>query len=145
LIVKPQRQIPMKRAFAVILSIVLSSGFSVVTAQQQDSTSFAQISFEISDHNFGEVNQGEKVEQTFKFKNSGNIPLIFVNVLTTCGCTIPEWPKDPVAPEAEGVIKVVFDSTAKIGRQNKVITIRSNSKGGDHRLRISAMVLPPKD
>ena len=68
-----------------------------------------------------------------------------MNVLTTCGCTVPEWPKEPVAPQGEGVIKVVFDSTAKIGRQNKVITIRLNSKGGDHRLRISAMVLPPND
>lgn len=132
----------MKRAIAAILSIVLSFGISIVNAQQQDTTSFAQISFEKSDHNFGEVNQGNKVEQSFKFKNTGNKPLIFSNVLTTCGCTVPEWPKDPIAPDGEGVIKVVFDSTTKMGRQNKVITIRSNSKGGDHRLRISAMVLP---
>ena len=119
----------------------------ILLAQQSndvDTTSFAQISFETTVHNFGDVNQGEKVEQIFKFKNSGNVPLVLQNVLTTCGCTVPEWPKDPVVPGAEGELKVIFDSTAKIGRQNKVITIRSNSREGDFRLRISAMVLPPK-
>ena len=135
----------MKRAPGIFFTIALIVGFSSLFAQQQDTTSFAQITFEKSDYNFGEMNQGDKAEKIFKFKNTGNIPLIFVNVLTTCGCTVPEWPKEPVAPQEEGQIKVIFDSTAKIGRQNKVISIRSNSKEGDHRLRISAMVLPPDD
>ena len=78
----------------------------------------------------------------FNFKNSGTTPLIIYNVLTTCGCTAPEWPKETIPPKEKSVVKVIFDSTSKIGRQNKVITIRSNSKSGDARLRISAMVLP---
>ncbi len=137
----------MKRLFTPVLVIILSAGSFATFAQQakdSDSTSFAQITFEVTDHNFGDVNQGEKVETTFKFKNTGNFPLILQNVLSTCGCTVPEWPKEPVAPGEEGVLRVVFDSSAKIGRQNKVITIRSNSKMGDYRVRISAMVLPPK-
>jgi hypothetical protein len=134
--------------FAISLFLFLVFQTVALWAQQSsdaDSASFAQISFETTVHNFGDVNQNEKVEQIFKFKNTGTAPLILQNVLTTCGCTVPEWPKEPVAPGAEGELKVIFDSTAKIGRQNKVITIRSNSKEGDFRLRISAMVLPPKD
>ena len=118
---------------------------NLLHAQQttnEDSAAFAQIFVEKSDFNFNELNQGEKAEHIFIFKNVGNIPLIINNVLSTCGCTVPEWPKEPILPQEEGMIKVVFDSSSKIGRQNKVITIRSNSKEGDYRLRISAMVLP---
>lgn len=110
--------------------------------EEQDTTVYAQINFVETDHDFGDVLQGEKVEKVFKFQNTGNTPLILQNVLTTCGCTVPEWPKKPVPPAKEGEIKVIFDSTSKIGRQNKVVTIRSNSRNGDYRLRISAMVLP---
>ena len=138
----------MKSQFAICIFLFLIFQNIALSAQQTtdaDTTSYAQISFDKSDHNFGDVNQGEKVEQIFEFKNSGSAPLVLQNVLTTCGCTVPEWPKEPVAPGIVGDIKVIFDSTAKIGRQNKVITNRSNSKQGDYRLRISAMVLPPKD
>ncbi len=114
-------------------------------ANTGDSTQFAQIAFEKSDFNYGDVPQGEKVEHIFKFKNTGNAPLILNNVLSTCGCTVPEWPTSPIPPNEEGSLKVIFDSTAKIGRQNKVITIRSNSRSGDYPLRISAMVLPIKE
>ncbi len=135
----------MKCAIVSFLFFILIVGKSVAFIHQDDSTTYAQITFEKSTHNFGEINQGEKVEQIFLFKNTGTIPLLLSNVLSTCGCTIPEWPKEPIPPGEEREIKVVFDSTSKIGRQNKVITIRSNSKDGDYRLRISAMVLPPKD
>ena len=145
---KKQYQLFMKRNFSHIYWII----FAVVSivphllcAQQitkADSANFAQIFVEETDFNFGEVEQGDKAEHIFVFKNIGNIPLILNNVLSTCGCTVPEWPKEPILPQEEGMIKVVFDSSSKIGRQNKVITIRSNSKEGDYRLRISAMVLP---
>ena len=109
---------------------------------ENDTTSFAQIAFEKTDFNFGDLNQGEKAEHIFHFKNTGNTNLVLQNVLSTCGCTVPEWPREPIPADSIGEIKVVFDSSSKIGRQNKVITIRSNSKNGDYRLRISAMVLP---
>lgn len=118
--------------------------FQVFAQRSVDTLSYAQITFEQSNHNFGDIIQGQKVEYEFKFKNTGNAPLILQNVLTTCGCTVPAWPKEPVNPSAEGIIQVVFDSTSKLGRQNKLITIRSNSKDGDVRLSVTAMVLPPK-
>ncbi len=132
---------------SVFISLFFIAGNTLVLAQSDnvtDSVSFARIEFEISDHNFGDVNQGKKVEFAFKFKNAGNSPLVLQNVLTTCGCTVPEWPKEPIAPAGEGIIHVIFDSAARLGRQNKVITIRSNSDTGDFRLLVSAMVLPLK-
>ena len=109
---------------------------------EPDTSVYAQIEIEEADHDFGDIHHGGKAEYKFNFKNSGTAPLIINNVLTTCGCTAPEWPKEPIPPQEKSVVKVIFDSTSKIGRQNKVITIRSNSKSGDARLRISAMVLP---
>lgn len=112
---------------------------------QSDSLDYAQITFEKTDFDFRDMKQGEQAVHVFQFKNVGNSPLILSNVLSTCGCTVPEWPRAPVYPDSLGQIKVVFDSRSRIGRQNKVITIRSNSRGGDFRLRISAMVLPPEN
>lgn len=129
----------------ILLSINLIVFSNLILAQNEDSadtTAFAQIAFETTDFNYGDLNQGEKAEHIFAFKNIGNAPLILNNVLSTCGCTVPEWPREPIFQDSTGVIKVLFDSSSKIGRQNKVITIRSNSKEGDFRLRISAMVLP---
>ncbi|MDZ7606384.1 MAG: DUF1573 domain-containing protein [Cyclobacteriaceae bacterium] len=84
------------------------------------------------------------MEHIFSFKNTGSGPLVIQNVLSTCGCTAPEWPKEPIDAGAEGKIKIVFNSKGKIGRQNKVITVRSNARDGDGRLFITAMVLPKK-
>ena len=115
--------------------------------QAQDTTvskDGAKMHFEEMEFDFGDIYQGDKVQHTFEFINIGNQPLVINNVLTTCGCTAPEWPKDPIPPGNTGTVKVVFNSSAKMGRQNKVITIRSNSVGSDQRLKIVAMVLPPK-
>jgi len=105
----------------------------------------AEIAFDIMQHDFGDIHQGDVVEHIFKFENTGNEPLILNNVLTTCGCTAPEWPREPIAPGEQSEIKVRFDSSGKMGRQNKIITVRSNARDSDHRLKIIAMVLPKKD
>lgn len=84
------------------------------------------ISFEHGMYNFGKITQGEKVQYDFKFTNTGKSPLIINEATATCGCTIPEKPKDPIKPGESGVIKVVFNSTGKMGMQDKVVTITSN-------------------
>lgn len=124
--------------------VMYSSSLKAQEKVESDTSSFAQMEFENVSFDFGELYQGEKVEHIFHYKNIGNAPLIFQKVLTTCGCTAPEWSKNPLPPGVKGQLKVAFDSSTKIGRQNKVITIRSNAKSGDYRLRISGMVLPPK-
>lgn len=78
-------------------------------------------------YEFGTITQGEKVTYTFKFKNVGKTPLIITNATATCGCTVPEYPKEPVKSGADGEIKVTFDSTGKLGLQDKVVTITSNA------------------
>ena len=128
----------------LLFSFMFSSALKAQEEIESDTSSFAQMEFEEPTYDFGDMYQGEKSEYIFKFRNSGTSPLVFNNVLTTCGCTAPKWPDKPIAPAEDGEVKVVFDSSSKIGRQNKVITIRSNAKSGDYRLRISAMVLPPK-
>lgn len=136
----------MRLPFLFFLSafFMYSSALVAQEEAESDTSSFAQINFEKPSFSFGDLYQGEKVEHIFSFTNIGNAPLVLNNVLATCGCTAPEWEKKPFLPGEKGEVKIVFDSSSKIGRQNKVITIRSNAKSGDYRLRISAMVLPAK-
>lgn len=83
--------------------------------------------FEKESFDFGQITDGEKVSHDFKFTNIGQSPLIITSATATCGCTVPDYPKEPIAPGAEGVIKVVFDSSGKPGMQNKVVTITANT------------------
>lgn len=77
--------------------------------------------------NFGNIAEGEKVEFSFRFRNSGKFPLVISNVSATCGCTVPEKPEQPIKPGETGYIKVVFNSKAKSGHQEKSITVNSNA------------------
>jgi hypothetical protein len=85
------------------------------------------IKFEKDSYNFGKIKQGDKVSYNFKFTNTGKTPLIISNAVASCGCTTPEWPKEPVKPGDSGVIKVTFNSAGKQGLQDKLITITSNT------------------
>lgn len=87
----------------------------------------AVMQFENDKYDFGKITQGEKVYYSYKFKNAGKSPLIILDATATCGCTVPEVPKEPIKPGAEGEIKVVFDSNGKSGMQDKVITVTSNA------------------
>lgn len=88
----------------------------------------AVMSFEEENYDFGKIAQGEKVSYSYKVKNVGKSPLIILNATATCGCTVPEVPKEPIKPGEEGEIKVVFDSNGKSGMQDKVITVTSNAQ-----------------
>ena len=90
------------------------------------------ITFEKKTHDFGDIFQGDKVEETFHFANSGTEPLIITNVQVTCGCTTPKgWPRDPIAPGQKGEVTIAFNSAGKMGKQNKVVTIVSNAVNAD--------------
>jgi len=86
-----------------------------------------EITFEKDIHDFGTFDQHGNGEYQFKFTNTGNTPLIISNSKGSCGCTVPVWPKEPIAPGASNVIKVKYD-TKRIGAFNKSITITSNAK-----------------
>jgi hypothetical protein len=92
-----------------------------------DTSNAPAFKFEKEVYDFGEIKEGEKVTYDFKFKNIGNSPLIISSATATCGCTIPDYPKEPVAPGAEGVIRVIFNSAGKPGMQNKIVSITANT------------------
>ncbi len=93
-------------------------------------------------HDFGTIEEGEVVEHTFTFKNVGDAPLIIQNATASCGCTIPNPPKEPILPGKENEIKVKFDSHNKAGANNKTITITANTEPSVKLLYIKSNVLP---
>jgi hypothetical protein len=80
-----------------------------------------------SAYNFGKVTDGEKVEYSYRFKNTGTKPLIVVNATASCGCTVPQKPEKPILPGETGFIKIVFDSKGRVGEAHKTITVTSNA------------------
>ena len=100
---------------------------TVATASETAPADAAAFKFVKESFDFGQITDGEKVSYDFKFTNIGKSPLIITSATATCGCTVPDYPKEPVVPGAEGVIRVVFDSAGKLGMQNKVITITANT------------------
>lgn len=92
--------------------------------------------FEKETHDFGKIKTGDKVTYDFKFTNTGKTPLIITDAIATCGCTKPEWPKTPVKPGESGAIHVTFDSAAKMGLQDKQITITANTNPAQNRVHL---------
>ncbi len=146
----------MRKIFLIALAGVVLTACQSNTAKENESTTVnnevvatvasadaAILSFEKSSHDFGKIKQGESVQYDFKFKNTGKTPLIISNAVATCGCTVPEPPKDPILPGAEGVIKVVFNSTGKIGIQDKVITVTSNGNPAVNEVHMIGEVVQP--
>lgn len=123
---------------------ILCIGFGVVAQSSEadnEVVSGAKITFEEASFEFGDITQGDKVSHTFSYENTGNEPLIISNVRTTCGCTATNWDREPLAPGESGTITVNFNSTGKMGMQNKVITINSNASNSTERIKIIANVL----
>ncbi|MES2731576.1 MAG: DUF1573 domain-containing protein [Bacteroidota bacterium] len=86
------------------------------------------MAFTETEFDFGTIKDGDVVNHTFKFTNTGKTPLIIQNATAPCGCTVPQWPKKPIAPGSTGVISVQFNSRGKSGQQNKVVTIIANTE-----------------
>lgn len=93
---------------------------------------------------FGTITQGEVVSTNFKFKNVGKSDLIISSAQGSCGCTVPEWPKEPIKPGDEGKISVTFNSSGKQGKQNKTITIVANTNPNTKVIALKGEVLVPK-
>ena len=87
-----------------------------------------EFKFEEEEYNFGTIKQGDVVTHIFKFTNTGKEPLIITSASGSCGCTVPEWPKEPIKKGEAGVVKVTFNSAGKMGMQDKTVTIQSNAK-----------------
>lgn len=114
----------------------------VTESEEIDTVNVAKIVFEDKRHNFGTVNEGDIVRREYKFVNEGKAPLIITKAKSTCGCTIPEWPKEPLNPGEGGVISVRFDTKNKTERQVKPITIIANTYPKETYLQLAGFVTP---
>ena len=129
----------MKRLFYILICIgllAMACNTKAAKENQEHTTAgtpgdttkgFPEMTFEQTVHNFGEITQGEKVEYAFKFTNTGKKDLLIQNAVSSCGCTVPEWSKEPVKPGESGYLKVVFDSHGKEGYTEKEISIKANT------------------
>ena len=119
-------------------SLVMNSETGEKVSSQSPMPEF---NFEKDLHDFGQLIDGEKVSYSFKFTNSGNAPLIITNAKGSCGCTVPNWPKDPISPGETGTIDVTFNSSGRIGRQNKAITLTANTNPSRKVVNITSEVI----
>jgi FtsZ-interacting cell division protein ZipA len=99
------------------------------------------MTFKETEHDFGNIKSDKKVQHTFTFTNTGQAPLIIENATATCGCTVPEWPKEPVLPGKTGTIKVEYDPAGRTAQQSKQITITANTEPSINQLTIRANVV----
>jgi hypothetical protein len=120
----------MKRVFAT-LGICLFLGFAAsaqdATQKPADNPNAPVITFEKTTHDYGTLTKGGDGVCEFKFKNTGIEPLILANVSSSCGCTVPEWPREPILKGKSASIRVKYD-TNRVGGINKTITVMSNAK-----------------
>lgn len=114
---------------------------NVAEAAKQDAkaSQFATMEFSEKEFDFGEIQNGTPVEHLFKFKNTGDAPLVIVNAKASCGCTVPEYSKTPVAPGEEGELLVKFNGRGK-GVVSKSVTITANTKTGKEVIKIKANI-----
>lgn len=101
---------------------------------------YAVMTFKSTEHNFGDILENQKVETTYEFTNTGKVDLLISNCSAMCGCTVPQWPREPIKPGEKGSIKVVFDSAGKSGTNNKVVTVYANIESKTIELKFSARV-----
>ncbi|MFO7869115.1 MAG: DUF1573 domain-containing protein [Bacteroidales bacterium] len=123
----------MKKNIFLFLSISLGT-LSMVAQEKQDS-----IKFDKTMHDFKTLSQGGDGTCQFTFVNEGDNPIILSNVRSSCGCTVPKWPRKPIQPGESGVIDVKYN-TNRIGRFNKSITVSSNAVNSPVVLRIMGTV-----
>ncbi|AMS26664.1 hypothetical protein AEM51_06135 [Bacteroidetes bacterium UKL13-3] len=102
----------------------------------------AVIEFEKTDHDFGTITQGEQAEYNFKFRNTGKQDLLISSAQASCGCTVPEYSKEPIKPGAQGSIKVKFNSDYRLDAFEKAVVITANTTPLETVLKIRGFINP---
>ena len=135
----------MKKVFSLlmVLAFVMAGVAQNDAAQPKKNKKVKtpEITFEKLVHDYGQIYQGENGECEFVFKNTGKAELVLTNCRSSCGCTVPSWPKDSIAPGKKAVIKVKYN-TQRIGQINKTITVESNAVNDRVVLKITGNVNP---
>jgi hypothetical protein len=124
---------------------VQPNGQPVAAAETRPSGPLPIMAFETTDHDFGTIKEGEVVEYTYAFKNTGEAPLIIQGAQGSCGCTVPDWSKEAIPVGGTGYVKAKFDSNGKPNIQNKTVTVTANTYPKTVTLRFKAMVVPKSE
>lgn len=114
------------------------------TSTHKPKPKFGKIAFEVSEYDFGEIEEGASVEYKFAFENKGNAPLNIMEASATCGCTVPSYPFIPIEPGESGYIGVRYNSVGKDGPQKPVVTVLTDGKPSRVTLDIKLVVLEKK-
>lgn len=107
-----------------------------------DTNQLARISYEQPEFDFGAVTEGDEVIHKFKFTNTGKVPLTILKARSSCGCTIPEWPEEPIPPGGSGEIEAKFNTTAKLKEQKKLIYVTANTYPNETHVTLKGFVNP---
>ncbi len=127
----------MKKILYAILIVMLP----VMSIVANDSG--ALMSFVEKTHDFGTIKEADgPVSYEFEFKNTGNSPLVIVSASASCGCTRPEYPKEPVKPGKSGKIKVTYNPAGRPGEFDRSIKLKTNVKGKRYVLKITGVTIP---
>jgi len=114
--------------------------------QSAEKVLIPKIQMDEESFDFGEIQQGESVTHDFALKNIGDAKLIISSAKGSCGCTVPEWPKEPIEKGEETIIKVTFNSAGKSGKQNKRVTLVTNAIPNTKVITITGnIIIPEKD
>lgn len=138
--------------FKTAAIIVLFSAFLTAGCQEKNSGELStdlvtnangkpKMTFREKEFHFGKIIDGEKVIHEFEFTNTGDGDLVISGADATCGCTVPEWPRQPIKPGGKGTIKVKFDSAGKEGEQEKVVTVTANTEPPSNTITIRGEVV----
>lgn len=145
---------------AIVLSLILAinacksnktneintpgSDSSQTSANPVDSSLFAAIQFTESEFSFGDATQGQVLTHTFTFTNTGKNSLLIQNAVASCGCTVPQWPKEAIAPGDTGKIMVEFNSKNMVGQVKKTVTVTANTLPPTTQVSFTANILEAK-
>jgi hypothetical protein len=105
-----------------------------------DTNQVAKITFETTEYNFGTIDEGDVVEHSYKFTNTGKVPLTILSARSSCGCTTPEWPKEPIPPGGTGEILAKFNSEGRIGEQSKLVIVTANTYPNETTVKLKGVV-----
>jgi hypothetical protein len=122
------------------LSTDLVKNQKTAVVENDSKTGSPEFTFETEEHDFGLLVDGEKVAYSFVFTNTGDAPLIISNAKGSCGCTVPNWPRNPIAPGEKGSIDVSFNSSGRKGMQNKAVTLTANTNPNRKVIKIKAQI-----
>jgi len=128
--------------FSILLTFSCGSKSTTTAEQVLDSTRFAELTYIDDFFDAGTVHSGEQVRHSFRFRNTGNAPLVVKDIIPSCGCTKVEVSKKVLKPNEEAYIDVIFDSKGWYGSQYKAVTLRTNGIIREKSVTLKVNVIP---